>query len=231
MSGGIEETRALLARHHRDGRRFAELMKAHFAQRYDEAFWAEWARWMEPVLSDPPTVLDLGSGPGLFLRALVERYPGARAIGVECAPYMLDAAGELPGGCEMAREDLHDPHLPLADGSVDAALASVVLHEMNQPVRALQETARCLRRGGRLMVLEWVRVPLRRYLEEEGHLPAAFDPATPAAELADIFVHFVEHNRYTVEDLEYLLQRTGFAVLERVLLRGGRFVRLVAERR
>ena len=72
MSERLQQTQAMLARHHRDGERFAELMKKSFAERFNEQFWAEWAQWIEPVYSATPVVLDLGAGPGLFVKALAE---------------------------------------------------------------------------------------------------------------------------------------------------------------
>ena len=145
----MQQTQEMLAKHHRDGEAFAQLMKDTFEERFGDEFWALWQANIGPVLPEKPTILDLGTGPGMLLKAFAERYPGVRAIGVECAPYMLNASVELPVGCEIISADLHDPHLPLAEGSVDAAIASVVLHEMHQPVRAMQEVHRCLKRGGR----------------------------------------------------------------------------------
>ncbi len=231
MSEMLERTQAMLAKHHRHGENFAQLMKDTFAGRFNEEFWVAWGKWIEPVLSTPPVVLDLGSGPGLFLRALAGRYPGARAIGVECAPYMLEAMGELPPGCEVIPADLHDPHLPLADRSIDAAIASVVLHELNQPVRVLREVRRCLKQGGRFYVLDWVRAPLDLYVRNETSEPRVFDPATPLDELEDIFTHFIEHNRFSRDDLAYLLECSGFTVLDNTPLRDGQFARLVAEKK
>lgn len=231
MSERIDATRAMLARHHRDGERFARLMKEGFDNRFDEAFWQDWERWVVPAYSERPTVLDLGAGPGMFVRATAERYPKARVIGIECAPYMLEAAVDLPENGELLCEDLHDPHLPLDDASVDAAMASVVLHEMNQPVRALQELARCLRPGGRLMILDWVRAPLEVYIRAQTDEARVFDRETPVSELDDLFIHFIEHNRFSREDLIYLLNRTGFAVLDSSVTREGRYGRLIAERR
>lgn len=226
----IDKTRELLARHHRDGERFAQMMKEGFAGRFDETFWSEWQRWVGPVLSEPPVVVDLGSGPGMFLQALAERYPGIRATGVDCAPYMLEAAVDLPPGCQLVEEDLHEPRLPFADGEVDAAMASVVIHEMNQPIRLLQETHRFLKPGGRLYILDWVRVPLEVYVRAQTEEARVYDPATPAEELDDLLVHFMEHNRFSREDLIYMLNHTGFAVLDSTVTREGRYARLVAER-
>lgn len=231
MSERLQKTQAMLAKHHRDGERFAQLMKESFPNRFNDEFWALWEQWMVPAYSATPLLLDLGAGPGLFVKALAERYPQARAVGVECAPYMIDAAEALPANGELIAQDLHDPHLPLADGAVDAALASVVLHEMDQPLRALHELARCMRPGGRLLLLDWVRAPLEVYVRQQTDEARLFDPATPVDELDDLFVHFVEHNRFSREDLFYLLNRTGFAVLDSSVTREGRYARIVAERR
>ena len=231
MSERLQKTQAMLAKHHRDGELFAKMMKESFANRFNADFWADWDRWVAPVYSAQPVVLDLGAGPGMFVKALAQRNPGMRVVGVECAPYMLEAAESLPPGCEIVAEDLHDPHLPVADGSVDAAMASVVLHEMDQPIRTLHEMHRCLRPGGRLFVIDWVRAPLEVYVRAQTEEARVFDPVTPVNELDDLLVHFVEHNRFSREDLIYMLNKTGFAVLDSTVTREGRYARIVAEKR
>jgi ubiquinone/menaquinone biosynthesis C-methylase UbiE len=230
-SSRIEQTQAQLAKHHRDGNRFALMMKEGFGERFNAEFWDLWRRWMEPVYSAQPVVVDLGAGPGMFVTALAERYPGIRAVGVECAPYMLAAADGLPAGAEMFAEDLNDPKLPFSDGSVDGAMASVVLHEMTQPVRALHEIRRCLKPGGRLMILDWVRAPLDVYIGQQTDEAKVFEPLTSVEELEDLFIHFIEHNRFSRDDLIYMLNKTGFAVLDTHLSREGRYARIIAERR
>jgi ubiquinone/menaquinone biosynthesis C-methylase UbiE len=230
MADRIEKTKEQLAKHHRDGKRFAQLMKEGFDKRFDESFWALWRQWIEPAYGAPAVVIDLGAGPGMFVKALTERFPGIRAFGIECAPWMLEAAEPLPPESGMVPEDLHDPKLPFADGSVDAAMASVVLHEMDQPVRLLQEVHRCMKPGGRLLVLDWVRAPLEVYLRQQTEEAKVFDRSMSVEELDDLFVHFMEHNRFSREDLVYLLNRTGFAVLDSQVTREGRYARIVAER-
>lgn len=227
----LQSTQEMLAAHHRDGAHFAELMKESFSGRFNDDFWSAWTRLVEPALSAAPTLMDLGSGPGLLLRALNERHPKADVIGVECAPYMLEAMGELPEKVRVFAQDLHDPKFDLADGAVDAATAVVVIHEMNQPVMALRELHRVLKKGGRLLLQDWVRAPLSAYFDAQLEDPnAVFDGSKTPEQLSDLFVHFVEHNRFTTDDLVFLLQKTGFVLLERSEYRGGRFARLVAER-
>lgn len=226
----LKNTQDMLAKHHRDGEAFAQMMKDSYENRFNDEFWQMWAEKIEPALPEKPTLLDLGTGPGLFIKSLGDRYPNGRAIGVECAEYMINAVEGLPENAEIMQADLHDPHLALEDNSVDAAVASVVLHEMNQPVRALQEVYRCLKPGGRFYILDWVRAPLTQYLEAETDVGSVFDHATPVESIEDLFVHFIEHNRFTADDLEYLLRKTGYKVLEKTLLKDGRHARLIAEK-
>lgn len=228
MSDKLQQTQAMLAKHHRDGEAFAELMKETYVGRFNDAFWAVWAERVEPILSDAPVVLDLGTGPGLFLQDVAQRHPQIKAMGVECAEYMLDAAKGLSENCEIIEADLHDPHLPLSDASVDAVVASVVLHEMHQPVRTLQEMQRCLKPGGIFYVMDWVRAPLAQYLESSEL--DVFDRQTDTGELEDLFIHFIEHNRFSIDDLVFMLESTGFRVLEKTPLKDGQMARLVAEK-
>lgn len=231
MSERLQKTQSMLAKHHRDGDKFAEMMKESFARRFDDTFWSDWEAWISPVCGTDATVLDLGAGPGMFVKTVAERYDNVSAIGVECADYMLDAAVELPPGSRLLAEDLHDPHFPIDEASVDAAICSVVIHEMDQPVRLLQELARCMKPGGRFMLLDWVRAPLEVYVRAQTEEARVFDAQTPTDELDDLFVHFMEHNRFTLDDLVYLLNRTGFAVLHTQVTREGRYARIIAERR
>jgi len=226
----IKRTQEMLAKHHRDGEAFAQIMKDTFAGRFNDEFWDVWAKNIEPVLPENPTVLDLGTGPGMFLKAFLERYPNGRAVGVECAEYMINAVEGLPENAQILAADLHDPHLELDDNSVDVAVASVVIHEMNQPVRALQEVFRCLKSGGRFYILDWVRTPLNQYLDAETGEISVFNQTTPVKTIDDYFIHFIEHNRFTAEDLEYMLIQTGYKVIEKTLLKDGRHARLIAEK-
>jgi ubiquinone/menaquinone biosynthesis C-methylase UbiE len=46
---------------------------------------------------------------------------------------------------------------PIEDNALDGALIAFYLNGAKQPVKVLEEAKRCLRRGGWLCVLEWVK--------------------------------------------------------------------------
>lgn len=229
MNDSVLKTQEMLAKHHRDGEAFAQTMIETFESRFNDEFWSFWEQKLAPVLSSQSKVVDLGTGPGMFLRALLQRYPDLQAYGVECAAYMLDAVDKLPDNAHIITADLHNPKLPLADNSVDIAVASVVLHEMHQPVKTLMDLHRCLKPGGLFYILDWVRAPLEVYLQNADL--DVFNGETSAQELEDLFVHFIEHNRFSSADLEFMLVQCGYEVMENTPLVAGRQARILARKK
>jgi ArsR family transcriptional regulator len=137
------------------------------------------------ALLDPGwTVGDLGCGAGATAAALAPFV--ARVIAVDESPAMLDAArGRLAGhgNVELRRGSLEA--LPIADGSLDAALLCLVLHHVADPPAALAEVARALAPGGRLLVVDMVPHDRERYRQEMGHLWLGFAAEQLAGWLAD----------------------------------------------
>jgi ArsR family transcriptional regulator len=102
-----------------------------------------------------PTVVDLGTGTGTFLRHLGPRV--REAIGVDASAEMLEMARGNVGRWGLSNVDLRLgalEHLPLGDGEADGAVANMVLHHLDHPSRGLAEIRRVLRRGGALVVAE-----------------------------------------------------------------------------
>lgn len=101
-------------------------------------------------------VLDVGAGTGINFGYYPQE---AKVVGIEPDPYMLKRAqaraDHLGGRVKLLPERAED--LPFADGSFDAAVATLVLCTIPDPARALREMRRVLRPGGDLRFLEHVR--------------------------------------------------------------------------
>lgn len=99
------------------------------------------------------TVLEIGPGTGPNLRYLA---PEARWIGVEPNPYM---DSYLEAEAKVRHHPVHlvrgiAETLPLADGSVDVAVSTLVLCSVEAPAGALREIHRVLKPGGRFIFVE-----------------------------------------------------------------------------
>ena len=126
------------------------------------------------ALLDPGwTVGDLGCGTGQ-LAAQLAPYVG-RVVAVDESPDMLEAArGRLDRADGVDVREGRLEALPVTDGELDVALLSLVLHYVAEPQRALEEAARALRPGGRVLLIDMVTHGREEYRERMGHLWQGF---------------------------------------------------------
>lgn len=99
-------------------------------------------------------ILDYGGGVGNSAGFLVREFPGSLVLNVDVSLRSLRLAqGRRQGALQVAFDGAT---LPLASGSVDAAMCACVLHHMpaDQHVDTLAELRRVLRPAGLLMVYE-----------------------------------------------------------------------------
>ena len=149
------------------------------------------SEWLVHRLSPRPgqTILELAAGAGEtgFLAAGRLGDQG-RLISSDLAPEMIDAAKRVADelGIKNAEFQVLDAErLQLDDASVDGAICRFGYMLMADPARALRETRRVIKGGGRLVFSvfgepernPWMTVA-RAVMAERGHLPAP-DPAEP----------------------------------------------------
>jgi tRNA (cmo5U34)-methyltransferase len=81
------------------------------------------------------SVLDLGTGTGETLAAVLVRHPGATAVGVDKSEAMLGAARQRLAGAtvELRVADLTDP---LPGGPYDLVVSALAVHHMEGPDKA-----------------------------------------------------------------------------------------------
>ena len=105
-------------------------------------------------------VVDVGCGPGRFLREAAER--GAEAVGVEPSAQMRRVAGwRTPAGLRERVRVLEGTaeRLPLEDGSATVVWAVASFHHWADPEAGLAEAHRVLASGGRLLIAERLAGP------------------------------------------------------------------------
>jgi SAM-dependent methyltransferase len=132
------------------------------AQAY-ERFMGRWSARLAPVFLDavgmpgPRRVVDVGCGTGNLSRAVAERWPTCDVVGVDPSATFVEAArnraADLGGRVRFETGGADD--LPLDDGSVDAALALLVLNFAPDADAAVAQMARVTRPGGVLAAAVW----------------------------------------------------------------------------
>lgn len=132
----------------------AENMDAFFEDIPDEALYVDFGRALGAALArhrvhvDGLRIADVGTGPGLVLRTLLEGASPALVRGYDFSEAALvHARAALPMG-EFRRQDIYEP----LDASFDLILCTEVLEHLEHPRRALDTILGALPPGGRMVL-------------------------------------------------------------------------------
>jgi ArsR family transcriptional regulator len=177
-----------------DDRRLAEVLaeRRTDSREFFGRLGGEWDRLRRELFGDSFTaeallgfldpgwvVADLGCGSGStaeYLAPVVRR-----VIAVDREPAMIAAARKRLAryGNVVFRED-DVTALSLPDGHADAAILSLVMVYVPDPLAAVRETARILRPGGCAMIVDMVAHDRESYRHTMGHQHLGFDEAEVA---------------------------------------------------
>lgn len=126
-----------------------ELLATFLADDLDLAFRRR-VRWLLDALDLRPglSLLDLGCGPGVLLRALSACTARVRAVGLDAGMERLLQARAAPTAAPLLCSDAL--RLPFRDAAFDRVLAAEVLEHLPDDAAALRELYRVLAPGGLL---------------------------------------------------------------------------------
>jgi len=135
-------------------------------------------RRLREIVGDEPvdTFLDVGTGTGRILQLFADQV--RHGVGLDNSIEMLGLArarleGEGYQHLYLRKGDMYG--MPLEDASVDLATLHLVLHYSLEPERVVAETARTLRPGGRLIVVDFAAHEEERLRTEHAHQRLGFD--------------------------------------------------------
>lgn len=115
------------------------------------------ARALARLVPSGLRVADIGTGTGILALELTRL--GLDVVAIDHSSRMLDAARAKLAAAGATRVELRHGEasaLPLADEDVDAAFAHMVIHYLPSPGEAIREMARVVKRGGRVVVVDFV---------------------------------------------------------------------------
>ncbi|HLW77800.1 MAG TPA: class I SAM-dependent methyltransferase [Bryobacteraceae bacterium] len=97
-------------------------------------------------------VIDLGAGCGWLSYRL--SIGGHRPVAVDILTDERDGLGAARHYPQFPKFEAEFDRLPFADGAFDLAVYNASLHYSSNYLKTLAETRRCVRRGGRIMILD-----------------------------------------------------------------------------
>ena len=113
-------------------------------------------------------LLDIACGTGRFLTFVKDNYPRLPVVALDLSPnYLAKARTQLKPWPNVDFTQGLAETLPFADASFDVVSSVYLLHEVPDEIRRriLSETARVLRRGGRLILVDSLQQGDRPYFD------------------------------------------------------------------
>jgi len=169
------------------------------------------SEWMIAAIDPQPgqTVLELAAGPGdTGFTAAPALGDGGRLISSDFSSEMIDVARRRAAELDLGNVEhrvVDAEAIPLGDDSVDGVLCRFGLMLMADPGRALAETRRVLRPGGRLVLAVWSTPERNPWISIAGRILAGLGLTPPPEPGAPGMFVLADHAR-----LRAVVEEAGF---------------------
>ncbi len=170
-----------------------------------------WQRELISLMGSGRNILDVGTGTGEVLLKARERFNGI-LVGLDPSEGMLRIARRKCSECYFLQGLGED--MPFKEGVFDAITLSLVFRHLEDQRRLLRDSARILKVGGEIGILDVSRIRgtgavlfmMRTLLKPAGLLIFGRDKW-------EFFIHSIE-NSHTAEEVSRMLKEAGFGVKE-----------------
>jgi SAM-dependent methyltransferase len=165
------------------------------------------------------TILDAGSGPGVFTYELAKRHRDAEVVGVEFEPELVARANEVAARAGLANchFDQGDVTRLGFDRQFDLVVSVDNLEHVEDDIGAMRELLRALRPGGRLVAhvpgyeRRWFVFGRRVNFDVPGHVRPGYRPDELVAKLTAAGFH-VEAQQSTYGILETFTNNVSYVI-------------------
>ena len=114
--------------------------------------------WEKVAIENPAVLIDIGAGTGffalLFSRKMKKGKVYACDISDELLAWMNDNLPAESKGVVIPVK-MEESSVPLPDSTADLVYMINLHHELEEPLRILEESRRLLNEGGKLMLIDW----------------------------------------------------------------------------
>lgn len=110
-------------------------------------------------LPEAPVVLDVATGTGDLAFEVLRRRYGAKIVGVDISPEMMEVGRQRPGGESIEWIEADALALPFDDNTFDAVTHGYLMRNVSDLQTALNEQFRVLKPGGWMAALEMSPAP------------------------------------------------------------------------
>jgi len=114
--------------------------------------------WEKAALKDPKVLVDIGAGTGFFALIFSKKMKDGKVYAVDIAEEMLEwMNNNLPAASKriVIPMKMQESSVPLADNTADLVYMINLHHELEEPLKVIAESARILRKEGKLMIIDW----------------------------------------------------------------------------
>jgi ubiquinone/menaquinone biosynthesis C-methylase UbiE len=114
--------------------------------------------WERAGLASANVLIDIGAGTGFFAVLFSKKIKRGRVYACDISEEMIawmndNVPAESKGSVFPVK--MEESSVPLADDIADLVYMINVHHELEQPLRVLEESRRLLKKGGKLIIIDW----------------------------------------------------------------------------
>ena len=114
--------------------------------------------WGKAALANPKVLIDIGAGTGLFALLFSKKMKKGKVYACDISDKMLawmDDNLPIESKGIVIPIKMEESSIPLPDDSADLVYMINLHHELEEPLKILEESRRLLKNGGKLMIIDW----------------------------------------------------------------------------
>jgi len=114
--------------------------------------------WEKTLLVNPKVLIDIGAGTGFFALLFGKKIKRGKVYACDISEKMLvwmDANLPMESKGIVIPIKMEESAVPLPDDSADLVYMINLHHELEEPLKILDESRRLLKKNGKLMIIDW----------------------------------------------------------------------------